>query len=374
MKKYVVSKTDNDVENCTKVSDKDGFYYGKNAILDNDIFFDRKCLMPPHGLIVGGAGSGKTLSAIQEIEQVLDKTDDSVIIIGEKGYYLSDESRVISISPYDSVSAYHINPLDMYITEYDEDVSAQISVIADRAIILFEEIFCKTITNAEKCIVNGRVMELFEPFVKKLKENNVKFNYADNPTLSDIAELLLSKEETDISANVREKLSFIKEYFSYKTVMPNDMAIMLTWKDVPHLNSAFYVGCVMFSWNRLVEKHEEREYLWIYLEEFDSILREKKVNILALVHGLLKSSRRFGGIVTLISQSVEQLRYSKERNDFLKQLGFIRCLACKNHNELNYIREVFGLNDDMLNCINNAHVGGGLFITPLLVVPVLNRI
>lgn len=353
MKKYVVSKTDNDVENCAKVSDKDGFYYGKNAILDNDIFFDRKRLVPPHGLIVGSAGSGKTLSAIQEIEQVLDKTDDGVIIIGEKGYYLSDESRVISISPYDSVSAYHINPLDMYIMEYDEDVSAQISVIADRAIILFEEIFCKTITNAEKCIVNGRVMELFEPFVKKLKEHNVKFNYADNPTLSDIAELLLSKEETDISANIREKLSFIKEYFSYKTVMPNDRAAILTWEDTPHINSALYAGCVMFSWNSLLKKSEEQKYLWIYLEEFGSLLGNDTVNTIKLVYGLFKRSRRYGGIVTLITQSVEQLIKNEEGNAFFEQAGFIRCMSCQNISERKCIGELFGLNDEMLDYLSH---------------------
>ena len=363
----MVSNADND-----ESSDKNGFYYGKNAISDNDILFDRKHSMPPHGLIVGSAGTGKTFAVVQEIEQVLDKTDDSVIIIGRVDAYLSDESRVVSISPYDSISPYHINPLDLYITDKDEEASAAISVVAKNTIMLFEELICRSMTPAERCVVDNGVMRLFEPFVKRLKEHKIKCDYVNNPTLSDIAELLLSEDKAELLYELREKETVIKEYFSYKTFIPDNRAVILTWKDEPHLNSALYAGCVMFSWNSLLKKSEEQKYLWIYLEEFGSLLGNDTVNTIKLVYGLFKRSRRYGGIVTLITQSVEQLIKNEECNAFFDQAGFIRCMSCQNISDRKCIGELFGLNDEMLDYIHNAPVGGGLFIAPRLVIPVSN--
>ena len=128
----------------------------------------------------------------------------------------------------------------------------------------------------------------------------------------------------------------------------------------------------MFSWNSLLKKREEQKYLWIYLEEFGSLLGNDTVNTIKLVYGLFKRSRCYGGIVTLITQSVEQLKKNEEGNAFFEQAGFIRCMSCQNISDRKCIGELFGLNDEMLDYIHNSPVGGGLFIAPRLVIPVSN--
>lgn len=354
-------------------SDKDGFYYGKNIISGNDILFDRKHSHSPNGLIIGRAGSGKSWAAVHEITQVLDKTDDSIIIIEKEGYYSQDErikDRVTTISPYDSNSEYHINPLDVYITEYD-DIHEKVTAcdIADRAVTLFEEILCRSLTNAEKSVITAKTKELFIPFVKHLKEKELKCDYEHNPTFSDIAELLLSEKETWLSAEFYIKESVIKECFSYETNMPSDRAVVLSWKDTPHyLNSALYSGCVMYSWNRLQRSCEEQKYSWIYLEDIDSLLYNKIESTLSLVFELFKRSRPYGGIVTMIAQSVEKLRKTEPGNACLVSAGFIRCLSF-NGEDHNSFSGVFGLQDDVLGYICNAPVGNGLLIASGHVIP-----
>ena len=356
-------------------SDKDGFYYGYNTVSGNEIWYDRKNSHLPNGLILGSAGSGKTWAAIDEIIQVIDKTNDDIIIFDKEGYFVYSEQvkgNLTSVSPYDRNSEYHINPLDVYITAYDDtNISEKITITdtIDKTFCLMEGIICRNLTNAEKSVIADKVKELFIPFVKYLIDNRLQYDYEHNPTLSDIAELLLSEKDTELTVNLHEQEVVIKEYFSYKTHMPDDRAVVLSWEDTPHfLNSALYAGGVMYSWNRLLQNREKRKYTWIYLEEMDSLLSNKTESTLSIVYELFKRSRPYGGIVTLIAQSVEERKKSEIGNACLVSAGFIRCLSCKCQDR-NSISKVFGLHDDILEYINSAPAGTGLLIAPEHVIP-----
>lgn len=367
-------------------ADNNGFYYGRNAISGNDILFDRKHSRLPSGLIIGSAGSGKSWAAAHEIAQVLDNTDDNVIIIEKEGFYSYDErisDRVTSVSPYDSNSEYHINPLDVYITECtDRNEHETITNIVERAISLIEEILDKALYNAEKCVVADAVNNIFEPFLQHLHNSNTKCDYKLNPSLSDVVEYIfaladnsdsaeISAEIIALSTELRREEALINKYFSFKTNMPHDRAraVVLTWKDTPHfLHAALYAGCVMYSWNRLLQNREVQKYSWIYLEDFDSLLNKKTESVLALVFELFKRSRPYGGIVTLIAQSVEELKKTETGNACFVSAGFIRCMSCKCQDR-NTISKVFGLHDDILEYISSAPVGSGLLIAPELVIP-----
>ena len=285
---------------------------------------------------------------------------------------LTCKQIIHAVSPYDRNTEYHINPLDVYITAYDDtNISEKITITdtIDKTFCLMEGIICRNLTNAEKSVIADKVKELFIPFVKYLIDNRLQYDYEHNPTLSDIAELLLSEKDTELTVNLHEQEVVIKEYFSYKTHMPDDRAVVLSWEDTPHfLNSALYAGGVMYSWNRLLQNREKRKYTWIYLEEMDSLLSNKTESTLSIVYELFKRSRPYGGIVTLIAQSVEELKKSEIGNACLVSAGFIRCLSCKCQDR-NSISKVFGLHDDILEYINSAPAGTGLLIAPEHVIP-----
>lgn len=354
-------------------SDENGFYYGKNTLFNNNILIDRKHSSSPNGLIIGSTGTGKQWAAISEIEQVLDKTDDNVIIIEKEGFYSRDErisDRVVSVSPYDSNSEYHINPLDVYISDsYDMYENETITDITERTFSLIEEILGKRLNNAEKAVVADTVKDVFVPFLNYLKDNNLKCEYEKNPTLADIAKRIIDSDETDLRGKVMYIEEYINWYFSYKTYMPDDRAVILTWNDIsPFLSSALYAGCVMYSWNRLLKNREEQKYLWIYLEDIDYLACRKAESTLSVIFELFKRSRPYGGIVTLIAQSAEDLRKSDIGNVIFAMAGFIRCLSC-DCSDRDSISKMFGLHDEILDHITNAPIGSGLLISNDHIIP-----
>ncbi len=183
---------------------------------------------------------------------------------------------------------------------------------------------------------------------------------ADN---SDSAEIIA------LSTELRREEALINKYFSFKTNMPHDRAVVLTWKDTPHfLHAALYAGCVMYSWNRLLQNREEQKYTWFYLEDIDYLLYGKTESTLSLIFEMFKRSRPYGGICTLIVQSAEELKKTEIGNACFVSAGFIRCMSCKCQDR-NTISKVFGLHDDILEYISSAPVGSGLFITQDHVIP-----
>jgi type IV secretory pathway VirB4 component len=117
--------------------DGQALYYGMNALSHNVIMADRKKLKAPNGLYLGTTGSGKSFAAKREIVNVYLATPDKIIIIDPMGEYAPLVKRlggeVIEISPD---SKHHINPLDMKLTETDEE--NPLSLKADFILSLME--------------------------------------------------------------------------------------------------------------------------------------------------------------------------------------------------------------------------------------------
>ena len=106
-----------------EISQKNGMYYGLNALSNNMILFSRLNLKNPNGFILGSPGSGKSFSAKREMLNVFLATDDDIIIIDPEREYTSLVSALngetINVSP---ASSNYINPLDMS-KDYSDDES-----------------------------------------------------------------------------------------------------------------------------------------------------------------------------------------------------------------------------------------------------------
>ncbi len=94
-----------------------GMYYGNNAVSHNLIMMNRRNCKNGNGFIFGTPGSGKSMSAKQEMMTVLLSSPDTVVVIDPEGEYypmaemLGDETgEVIRIAAGSDV---HINPFDI---------------------------------------------------------------------------------------------------------------------------------------------------------------------------------------------------------------------------------------------------------------------
>lgn len=64
-----------------ELMDKNGHFYGLNAVTQNMIIYNRRDSVLPNGLIVGQSGRGKSYFAKGEITPNLLDTEDDIIIM-----------------------------------------------------------------------------------------------------------------------------------------------------------------------------------------------------------------------------------------------------------------------------------------------------
>lgn len=97
-----------------EIMEPNGLYYGQNAVSKNMIVADRRLLLNGNSFRLGVSGSGKSMSAKEEIVQIALSTEDDILILDPESEfgYLTEAlgGEVIRIS---ATSDTHINALDM---------------------------------------------------------------------------------------------------------------------------------------------------------------------------------------------------------------------------------------------------------------------
>ena len=196
-----------------ETADKTGFEYGVNALSKNPVIYNRRSFAVPNsGFIIGNAGSGKTETAKAEIEQLLSKTHDEIIIIDDEGEYSRDEKLKDKITnvPIFSEGKYHINIMDMVlywdggddIVVYGEPLCEK----QDEAVAFFEALGKKELNLYETQAIREAVKKAFEPFItemKKRRKNGRKeyYDFSINPTLADVLKELRNILDTETTYN-----------------------------------------------------------------------------------------------------------------------------------------------------------------------------
>lgn len=379
-------------------------YYGTDYFSGEPICFDRRNgnVMYPNGMVFGQAGFGKTFMVKHEICQVIGKTTDQIIIIDEGGEY---GGLATGVNPFNEESEYHINPLDVYISSND---TCENNIPYGAALAMFEEMIGRPLAPFECVAVERACDAVFEPFTERLKAEGKCCDYAGNPTLKDVADVLLAlpkpselrlivalketiQRETDndnkelssrvndciektfcysvfggLTEEIRKICLCIDRYFSYKTNMPDDRVIQLAWRRMPHkITKAAYTACLHYAWNRLVQHRDtmsnarECKYLWIYLENVDAAFRSGTKGLANSLMDLYRRSRPYGGIITLIAQDYTDILNSDEGRACISNTEFVRFLNM-NPDDRENIRKMYHLSDDMMKSIHNVSCGHGL--------------
>ena len=391
------------------------FSYGKSLADKQKVAFDRTDCYEhtPNMMIFGQAGTGKTWAVVNEIQQVLDNTEDDVIILNAEGFCARDErikSKIVCIAPFEPDSKWHINPLDIHGYEaYEADKGKRIfEGVKAVAVNLIEEIIKRPTVSYERVIIHDACDRTFKPFLERLERTGEQSNSERNPTLSDIAEELVCNSAAlrdneqlwkslkdvikknrnennkvmadsvtlyldelfsrqaynDLHRDIVAKLPFIKEYFSYKTNMPADRAVQLSWRGVK-VESACNLACLYYVWNRLVCNHQNdyRKHLWIYQENADTVF-SRATPLPTILGEIYRRCRPYGGIMTLVSQSVaDVIRGTDGRVCFDNTSTFLVFGLCSEDARIMLQISGFGTNiaerRENMMCVKNSITGIG---------------
>lgn len=376
-------------------------YYGTACFSDEPICFDRRNIIHPNGMVFGQAGYGKKFIVKQEICQVISKTADQIIIIDAGGEY---SGLATDINPFDEQSEYHINPLDVYISSD----TCEDNIPYGAAFAIFEEMLGRPLTPYECAVVARACNAVFEPFTERLKTEEKHYDYASNPTLKDVADVLIAlpksselqlidavrktiQRETDnenkelssritnciektfcystiggLTGEIYKIYMYIDRYFSYKTNIPDDRVIQLVWRYIPNkIAKAVYTACLHYAWNRLVQHRDnmrnakEHKHLWIYLENADVAFHSVTEGLARSIMNLYRRSRPYGGIVTLIAQDYTDILNNDEGQSCICNAEFLIFLNMSPTDREN-IRKMYHLSDDMMKHIRDVSCGHGL--------------
>ena len=143
-----------------------GIYYGQNAVSKNMIVADRTKLLNGNSFRLGVSGSGKSMSAKEELVQIALATEDDILILDPESEFghltRALGGEIIQIS---ATSDTHINALDMDRSYGDE--RNPIVAKSEFVLSLYEQLVGGGQVTAKEKSILGRCTELvYQPYIR----------------------------------------------------------------------------------------------------------------------------------------------------------------------------------------------------------------
>lgn len=243
-----------------------GLYYGQNAVSKNRIVVDRRQLLNGNSFRLGVSGSGKSMSAKEEIAQIALSTEDDILILdveSEFGHLVEAfGGEVIRIS---ATSDTHINALDMdraYGDERNPIVSKSEFVLS-----LFEQLIGSGLVTAKEKSILGRCTEqVYMPYVR----NGYK---GAMPTLKDFYRLLKMQPEPEAQGLALSSELFITGTLGTFAQPTNvDTKARIIVYDIRELGEQLMPLGMLVTldaiYNRVIQNWKRGHRTWIFCDEF----------------------------------------------------------------------------------------------------------
>ena len=365
-----------------------GFYYGRNSISQNLVIVNRTAMKTPSGFILGSSGSGKSFAVKREMLNVfLDDDKTGILVIDPENEYSAIckcfGGTVIKIS---ADSEYYINPMDMtedYGLDEDDDPSITplstkkekalkkksdyILSIIERMISMGGSDTASMITPSQKTIVDRCVRKAYAEYL----DHDFDINYL--PTLMDLQDALDEEGELSVDAHyVAEGVEYFTrgsmDVFSHRTnVDVNNRFVVFNVRDLgEQLRQIALIIVFDFIWNRMVENKNRGVRTYCYCDEIHVMF--KSYYSADYLKQLYKRGRKYGLVITGITQDIEDLLRSDQARGMLSNSDFIMMLNQKPEN-LRVLAGMLNISESQMGYVTNADSGNGLLFAENTLVP-----
>ena len=350
-----------------EIMEPNGLYYGQNAVSKNMIVADRRLLLNGNSFRLGVSGSGKSMSAKEEIVQIALSTEDDILILDPESEfgYLTEAlgGEVIRIS---ATSDTHINALDMdraYGDERNPIVSKSEFVLS-----LFEQLIGDGMVTAKEKSILGRCTEqVYLPYIR----NGYK---GTPPTLQDFYRLLQMQPEPEAQGLALASELFITgtlNTFAQRTNVDTnariiDYHIRELGEQLMPLGMLVTLDAI---YNRVIRNWKSGKTTWIFCDEFYVLFRyEYSANFF---YKLWKRIRKYNGLITGLTQNVEELLRSDTARLMLANSEFL-VLLNQSATDREELAKLLNISDTQLGYITNVPAGCGLIRCAGSIVPFTN--
>ena len=351
-----------------EIMQQKGMYYGQNAVSKNRIVVDRRQLLNGNSFRLGVSGSGKSMSAKEEIAQIALSTEDDILILdveSEFGHLVEAfGGEVIRIS---ATSDTHINALDMdraYGDERNPIVSKSEFVLS-----LFEQLIGSGLVTAKEKSILGRCTEqVYMPYVRNGYKGAV-------PTLKDFYRLLKMQPEPEAQGLALSSELFITGTLGTFAQPTNvDTKARIIAYDIRELGEQLMPLGMLVTldtiYNRVIQNWKRGRRTWIFCDEFYILFRyEYSANFF---YKLWKRIRKYNGLITGMTQNVDELLRSDTARLMLANSEFLIMLN-QSATDREELAKLLNISDTQLGYITNVPAGCGLIRCAGNLVPFTNN-
>lgn len=258
-----------------EIIDKDGLYYGINAISHNLLMCNRKLLLNGNGFVLGVSGSGKSFASKLEIALASIFTRDDIIIIDPEREYaplirnLGGENIKLSVSSSNHINAMAINR--------DADDENPISMKSELLISIFDELLKSGSSRMgggvgakDKSIIDRCTIRVFADYM------NGRGN--KEPTLMQLRDELLNQPETeahDLALCLEMFTTGSLNAFAHQSNV--DVNKRIISYDILELGEQMKsIGLLIMLdniMNRVIENRKKGKYTRVYIDEAHLFLK-----------------------------------------------------------------------------------------------------
>lgn len=370
--------------NIQELQDKKGHFYGVNAQSSNMIMYDRKRSPLGNGLIFGQSGAGKSFITKGEvIPNILDGQDDMVILDPENEYRLIAQEFGGTIIDLEAKSEFHINPCDLSM-EWDDPKATPMVDKCDYMVGLVESVLGKgrECNSYEVNVIHRVCTKMYEGYIAQMTErhkdgDNTNIYPELCPTLVDFYEGLLSDgtpEGQKIAMAIEPYCIGNYNLFAHHTNIPTDARLTvfnLLYLPEKMTEMAMKV-CLANIWTRIVknkemnEKYGRNKSIWVYLDEFHLFFKtESSANT---IMAYFKRVRKYGGIMTGITQDVADLLKTQQGTAMFNNTGFFIILK-QSPIGREQIQRLWNVSDALIDYTKDKGSGIGLIYNNTVLIP-----
>lgn len=343
-----------------EIADKGGIWYGQNAITNNPIFCNKECLQNPNSFVLGVPGSGKSFLTKEEIEFIIMRTDDDVLICDPENEYSNIIRKfggeVIEIS---AGSKDHINAMDM--KDGYGDSGDPVRDKSQFIMSLIEQVSRKGIDDLERSIIDRCVRETYMEF--------------ERPTLKTLRAKLLEQQEKEAKALALKLEIFTDgslDAFAHETNVDVDNRIVSynIFKLGKQLKTMGLLVITDAMINRVNENFIKGKKTHIFIDEFHVVFENEQSA--AFFNSAWRQFRKRDAYPTGITQNVEYLLDSVEASTMLSNSEFVVMLN-QAYQDREKLGRLLNISDEQISYITNAQSGCGLIKYGGILVPFVNK-
>ena len=374
--------------NIQEICDSRGHFYGINALSKNMIMYDRKRSRLANGLVFGQSGTGKSFIVKGEIiPNLLDLKngeDDIVILDPENEYRLVAEEFGGNVIDLDVKGDLHINPCDLNM-EWDNPKASPLTEKSDFMVGLVESIMGRgrECNSMDINAISRACSKMYERYIETMTERHEKGDENCNidvtimPTLVDFYNYLIE----DGSGEAKKIAQFVEPYavgsynvFAHRTnIKSNNRLTVYNLLYLPEkMQEMAMKVCLSSIWNKICENKERNEKMgtnksiWVYLDEFHLFFKTE--SSASTIMAYYKRVRKYGGIMTGITQDVADLLSSRQGEAMFNNTGFFIFLG-QSPIGRQKIQMMWNVSDALIEYLDGKGTGIGLIYNSMSMIP-----